>query len=702
MMAHTNIAEFENGRRVFRITNERFADTPVSPVLCSNFIEVGFGWQVEAMWSEMFYNRSFEKPCPFTPAAYHWYGGWDNLGNDWRGQEFYHSGYDHPDWFACPAQERPFSMSPDSAFLVEKATGYALTVTREAGGIHGKHCLQIHNFEPERMCGVAQSSKFLRRGEKYHWRGWLKNIGESPVQAEIRFYPAGVNAFRQEPIAVLPLGALSRDGQIYSAVLENLEYEGWAVFSLFVTPGKVLADAFSLKPENTRMGWRPEVIEGLKRVNPGVIRFPGGCFASFHDWRNAIGPMDRRVPEDSYFWGDVNYNDVGTDEFLQLCELLGCQAMLVVNLFHPGKKLYNNSRPNGNALEPEAHGGYLPDITDMEAGIECARQLAEYCNGGVDTPMGKKRAENGHPQPYGVQYFEMDNEAFRWFAPADYAALVARYSQAMKSVDPTIQIGMTSYYEYGDNVESMLEICGEHVDFLADRVCAPDNIARKVAVVRQYNATHAHQLYYCDTEAHQARPNAMAPFTAQYYQDHDIDFCRSRRTWLYALTLAGNLMNYHRYGGIVRFMCFNNLCNTTGQSCIEVDKEGYILPMCGQIFERMSRTEAAWALKIDGYEPDSLKSVEIQAAWNHDESKLVLYLLNKCDQDTSVTFDLSGLGRAFSRRFSARMSAESGAVQETMKSQGNVHVDYQYAPVADGVPVTCSIPAFSFTEIVME
>ena len=700
-MGNTNIAEFENGRRVFRITKERFADTPVSPILCSNFIEVGFGWQVESMWSEMFYNRSFEKPCPFTPAAYHWYGGWNNLGNDWSEQEFYHSGYDHPDWFACPAQERSSSMSPDSTFLVEKATGYALTVTREEGGIHGKHCLQIYNFEPERMCGVAQSSKYLRCGEKYNWRGWLKNIGNHPVHAEIRFYPAGINAFHQEPIAVLPLGELSRDGQIYSAVLDNPEYEGWAVFSLFITPGKVLADAFSLKPANTLMGWRPEVVEGLKRVNPGVIRFPGGCFASFHDWRNAIGSIDSRIPEDSYFWGDVNYNDVGTDEFLQLCELLGCQAMLVVNMFHPGKKLYNNSRPNGNALEPEAHGGYIPDIASIEDGIECARQWVEYCNGSVDTPMGKKRAENGHPKPYGVHYFEMDNEAFRWFAPADYAALVFRYSQAMKAVDPSIQIGMTSYYEYGDNVESMLDICGEHVDFLADRVCAPDNIARKVDVVRRYNASHKHQIYYCDTEAHQARPNAMAPFTAQYYQDHDIDFCRSRRTWLYALTLVGNLMNYHRYGGIVQFMCFNNLCNTTGQSCIEVDKKGYLLPMCGQIFERMSRTEAAWALKIDGYEPDSLKSVEIQAAWNQDESKLILYLLNKCDQDTSVTIDFSNLGRTFSRQFSTRMSAESGAVQETMKSQGNVHYDYQYAPVSNGVPVTYSIPAFSFTEIVI-
>ena len=701
-MALTNITEFENGRRIFRITKERFADSPVSPILCSNFIEVGFGWQVESMWSEMFYNRSFEKPCPFTPAAYYWYGGWNKLGNDWRDQEFYHSGYDHPDWFACPAQERPSSMSPDSAFLVEKAPGYALTVTREEGGIHGTHCLQIHNFEPARMCGVAQSSKFLRRGETYRWRGWLKNVGETSVHAEIRFYPAGPNAFRKEPLAVLPLGEISRDGEIYQETWNCANYEGWAVFSLFITPGKVLADAFSLKPEKTCMGWRPEVVEGLKRVNPGVIRFPGGCFASFHDWRNAIGPMDSRVPEDSYFWGDVNYNDVGTDEFLQLCELLECQAMLVVNLFHPGKKLYNNTRPNGDALEPEAHGGYIPGITDPEAGIECARQLVEYCNGSVTTPMGRKRAENGHPEPYGVRYFEMDNEAFRWFAPADYAALVSRYSQAMKSVDPSIQIGMTSYYEYGENAESMLEICGEQIDFLADRVCAPDNIARKVAIVRQYNATHKHQIYYCDTEAHQARPNAMAPFTAQYYQDHEIDFCRSRRTWLYALTLVGNLMNYHRYGGIVQFMCFNNLCNTTGQSCIEVDKEGYLLPMCGQIFERMSRTEAAWALKIDGYEPDSLKSVEIQAAWNQDESKLILYLLNKCDQDTSVTLDLSGLGRTFTRRFSARMSAESGAAQETMKSRGNVHYDYSSGPVFSEVPNTYAIPAFSFTEIVLE
>ena len=48
-MAVTNASEFENGKKVFRITREKVSDTPVSKMLCGNFIEVGFGYQVEAM-----------------------------------------------------------------------------------------------------------------------------------------------------------------------------------------------------------------------------------------------------------------------------------------------------------------------------------------------------------------------------------------------------------------------------------------------------------------------------------------------------------------------------------------------------------------------------------------------------------------------------------------------------------------------------
>lgn len=700
-MAMTNIGEFQNGDRIFRVTPERINPTPVSKMLCGNFIEVGFGYQVEAMDAEMLFNRSFEKAYPITPQTYDWFGGWDVVGNDWSRQEWYHSGYAHPRWFACPALDRPESITPDCSFITEKAPFYALTVERVPGGVHGESCLSIHNFERERPCGVAQNGKYLTAGQSYRFSGWLKNVGEPPVRAELRFYATAKDTFAAAPIAVLPLGEVSREGRYCEAVFDNPRFTGWATFALFITPGRVLADAFSLMPADTCHGWRRDVIEALRRVNPTVLRFPGGCFASFHDWRNAIGPRNARVPENSYYWGDVNYNDVGTDEFLRLCETLGCEAMLVVNLFHPDKRYYLNATHAMGNPNLDAHGADLPGITDIDAGIECARAWVEYCNGDATTPMGALRAQNGHPAPYNVRYWEMDNETFRWFSRDEYARAVARYSRAMKAVDPTIQIGLCSYHDFREQVEPMLEICGNDVDFLADRVCAPDNIAYKIGIVQRWNATHAHRLYYCDTEALQNRPNTLAPFTAAFYEKNGVSIREARRTWIYGLTLIGNLLNYHRYGDIARFMCFNNLCNTSGQSVIEAAKERVMLSICGLIYERMSRSEAAWVLNIEGYTPDSLKSVEIQAAWSADETRLILYFVNKCDQDTRVTLDLSPLGRTFRTARSRRMSAPDGRTQETVKSSGNIRVECATAAInPDGI-AAWPIPAWSFTEVVV-
>jgi alpha-N-arabinofuranosidase len=700
-MELSNVAEFENGRKVFRVTNRKMSKTPVSKMLCGNFIEVGFGYQVEAMWSEMLFNRSFEKAYPITPATYDWFGGWNVVGNDWSKQEWYHSGYQHPRWFACPALDRPESITPDCSFITEKAPFYSLTVQRMDGGVHGKSSLSIHNFEAQRMCGVAQNGKYLRTGQRYSFSGYLKNMNTGTVKAEIRFYPTCENSFAQTPIAVIPLGEVSAEGAYHEAVFDNQDYEGWATFALFITPGHIMADAFSLMPENTVRGWRPDVIEALKRVNPSVLRFPGGCFASLHDWRDGIGPRNSRKPEDSYFWGDINYNDVGTDEFLQLTEALGCEAMLVVNFFHPGKRFHLNSHFTMGGEELKAHGDDLQHITDIDAGVECARQWVEYCNGDITTPMGKLRAENGHPKPYNVKYWEMDNETFRWYTMEEYAHTVIKFSKAMKSVDPGIQIGLCTYHDFRLMVEPMLDICGESVDFLADRVCAPDNIAYKVDIVKRYNETHQHQIYYCDTEALQNRENTLAPFTADFYQKHGITIREARRTWIYGLTLIGNLLNYHRYGDIVRFMCFNNLCNTSGQSSIEVAKEQVILPISGLLFEQMSRSPAAWALEIEGYTPDSLKSIEIQAAWDESETRLIVYLVNKCDQNAQVSLDFSSLGHSFRSARSRRMSAPGGRTQETIRSHGNIDVSYFYsAPNMHG-PNSYEIPAFSFTEMIL-
>lgn len=701
MQPKANLSEFRWGEKVFRVTDRVMTEEPVSDLLCSNFIELGFGYQVEGMWSEMLFNRSFEKSFQLTPATYDWFGGRHLTGKDWRGEEWYHSVYEHNRWYACPAQDTPQAIAPDSSYLVEHAPFYSLRLEQEKGGIHGKHCLTLFNFEEERWCGVAQNGKYLRKG-KYFFRGYFRLLSDSG-KAEIRLYPGRDVIDWSSPLITVPLENLSSEGSVLET---TFAYEGeediWCNFCIFVSPGtKVCLDAFSLRPEDTAKGWRKDVVAGLRRVHPRLIRFPGGCFASFHDWKDGIGPMDQRRPEPSYFWGDLNYNDVGTDEFLQLCEMLDSESMLVVNMFHPDKRFFANNGLNEYEIGKEPHGFELDRITDLDEGIRHAAQWVEYCNGSATSEYGALRAKNGHPEPYGVQFWEMDNETFRWFTWEDYAKTVSRYSKAMKAVDPTIKIGLCSYHFYRDYVPQMLEICGEDVDFLADRVCEPDNLSRKVEIVRQYNATHQHKIFYADTEALQNRDPSPAPFVKEYYEKHGITYRSARRTWIYALNLVSNLMMDQRFGGIVRFMCFNNLANTSGQSCIETPKEAVVLAACGLVYERMSRSIAKWPLEIEEYQPSCRNDVQMQAAWNEDKTKLVLYLLNRTDQNTAATLDLSKLPIA-SGRFSIHvMTAAEGTTQETAKSHGNILQSHRYGTLDLQIINTFPMPRFSFTEIVI-
>ena len=104
---------------------------------------------------------------------------------------------------------------------------------------------------------------------------------------------------------------------------------------------------------------------------------------------------------------------VGADEFLTLCELLGVDAFISVN-----------------------------------AGFGEARSAAEeveYVNGAADTPMGKLRAANGHPAPYGVKWWGIGNEMYgSWqfghMALKQYVIKHNMFAKAMRKVDPGITL----------------------------------------------------------------------------------------------------------------------------------------------------------------------------------------------------------------------------------------------------------------------
>src|SRR5437879_12145460 len=115
-------------------------------------------------------------------------------------------------------------------------------------------------------------------------REFIRNIAAAGV---------GVLVFRSTPkifaqavperIEILmdePLGTISPN--IYGHFTENLSgviYDGIWV------------------GENSKVpnvgGIRKELIDEMKKINPAIVRFPGGCFADHYDWREGIGPVDK-------------------------------------------------------------------------------------------------------------------------------------------------------------------------------------------------------------------------------------------------------------------------------------------------------------------------------------------------------------------------------------------------------------------------
>ena len=687
----------------FIVTAEEYSKTPLSPLLYGNFIELGYGLQVEAMYSEMLFNRSFEHFLPYRDINKSWYDLYFDESDhekgyekDWSVFDWYHSGYEHNSWYAAPGDP-----GKGSVIFDEETFFHGLTPS-EGGSGHGKQCLRVSNEEDSERLALAQDGKFLVRGKSYSFSGMFKSEGE-PFDAQIRFYKQGE---WDNPIAAFPIKNINAEFSRKEFVFENTSFDGYATFSLWIPPKSSLTvDDFSLKPTDNYYGWRPDVVEVFKRVNPGVVRFPGGCFASFYDWKEGVGPLSERVPTDSYFWGGQNYNDVGTAEFAMLCKAAGSEMMICVNVYHPSKRRYDVDFPDGqNKLDYE-----FPKFMSLTEGAKAAADWVAYCNLPAGShPMADLRVSHGFTEPFGVKFWELDNEVFRWFEAEDYAWAAVVYSREMKKVDPTIQIGLSSYGGrpgkpgYHADLAKMLQIAGKDIDFLADRGDAGETTRTMIGKLREYNAANSTSIKYCDTEwlAYNTDVKRDA-YNMASGEEATKSFMFSK--WLYALNLLKNFMSFQRMGEEMLFVNVNNLANTHSQCVMDTPKEGAYLTAPGKAMEFLSRSPAARVLKIKDYDPSMKEDFQVQAAWDKDRERLVLYICNRTGEKLPAIFDLNALGTTFKTCSLTRLQADSPIAMNTLENQDAIKVSNTAgkAHFKKGL-FKVEAPAWSFTELILK
>ena len=131
-------------------------------------------------------------------------------------------------------------------------------------------------------------------------------------------------------------------------------------------------------PLADKNGFRTDMLDAARELQLTQMRWPGGNFVAGYDWRDGIGPKDKRPKRMELAWGVVETNQVGTDEWVQLNKEIGTENVTCINM----------------------GTGTLDD----------ARYWVEYCNAPVGTYWADKRAEYGHPEPYGIKYWCLGNE----------------------------------------------------------------------------------------------------------------------------------------------------------------------------------------------------------------------------------------------------------------------------------------------------
>jgi len=152
-------------------------------------------------------------------------------------------------------------------------------------------------------------------------------------------------------------------------------------------------------------GVRKDILDAMKEIKVPNLRWPGGCFADKYHWKDGIGPKESRPTMVNTPWSGLpEDNSFGTHEFLNMCEYVGTEPYISVNV----------------------GSGTVQEIA----------QWIEYMTFDGKSPMADLRRENGRDKPWKVKFIGIGNETWACggnMTAEHYADVCRQYSTFMKS-----------------------------------------------------------------------------------------------------------------------------------------------------------------------------------------------------------------------------------------------------------------------------
>jgi alpha-N-arabinofuranosidase len=536
-----------------KVTREPLCPGTISPLQYGQFIEYLCNL-VPSMWAEKLYDGSFEGLGPYKVAYL--------KETDFREKPWYPSG----------------------------ATNRAKYTLDPADPVSGKVAQKIEVVgSTPCTVGISQDGIALVNNKACRFSCYLKQTGiQGPIEVRLhherKFYAAC--EFRAGPRWAKYTARLVPQGGDANVTL-TIRFRG---------PGTLWLDNASLMPEDNVSGWRRDVVEAVRAMKPGVIRFGGSALddpaLGKFDWRDTVGDPDRRKPFRA--WGGLQPTGPGLAEIIEFCRHVGAEPLICV-------------RVRGR--------------TPQDAADE-----VQYFNGPVNTPMGKLRARNGHPESYAIKFWQVGNEQ----GGKDYEARLPAFCKAMRAADPAIKL-LASYPSAG-----VLRQAGDLIDYVCPHHYDCENLAGDAADLARVRAL-----------IRANAPGRPIKVGVTEWNTTGGDWGPTRaRLWTLENGLAvaryHNLL--HRDADLVDLANRSNLCNSFCSGCIQTDNHRlYKTPAyyAQKLYATLAgtrplRVEPGWAA---GQTPD------LGATLSADGKELTLFAVNPTRTETARALDLSAFGK---------------------------------------------------------
>jgi alpha-N-arabinofuranosidase len=506
-------------------------------------------------------------------------------------------------------EDRKFFYSVGDKESPWKPVGNAAAITMNSAAPYvGAHTPDITLAGDGTPGGIEQGDLGVTAGKKYVGRVILAgDAGAGPVQVSLVW---GAGEKDRQTVTIL---SVSRDFHPFPLAFAAGATTDTARLVISATGKSLLrVGTASLMPADNVEGFRADTLQLLGELNSPVYRWPGGNFVSGYDWRDGIGDRDKRPPRKNPAWRGVEHNDVGIDEFMALCRLLGTESYIAVN-------------------------SGLGDV-------QSAADEVEYVNGAAATPQGAVRAKNGHQAPYACRFWSIGNEMYgNWqlghMPLAQYQEKHNQFARAMRAKDPSITL--VGVGDVGAWTEGMLTNCADNMGLISEHFYvqeAPGLMGHVALVPRQIKRiAEAHRKYRQTVPQLAGKDIQIALDEWNYwYGPHLYGELGTQYFLKDALGIVAGLHEYSRQSDIVFMANYAQTVNVIG--AIKTSKREAVLDSTGVVLALYRRQFGTIPVEIGGA-PEPL---DVAAAWRENGKALTISVVNPTRQEQTIDLQLDG------------------------------------------------------------